>query len=259
MAQYITVEKENNIAIVTLNRPPLNVLSKQVFHELHLAFQELKDDLEVVAVLVTGAGNKAFAAGADIKEFPQMMGNPNMKQNVRNSHIALNFIDEFPKPTIAVLNGLTFGGGCELALACDIRIAEEHAQIGLPEIKLGLFPGGGGTQRLPRLVGEAKAKELMFTGDPISAQEAERIGLVNRIVPSGEGLTSSKELAKRISRHSLQALSRIKKSVDEGLNQSLTEGIELEASLFAEIFQTEDIKEGVQAFLEKRKPVFQHR
>ncbi|MGG1679164.1 enoyl-CoA hydratase/isomerase family protein [Neobacillus sp. NRS-1170] len=259
MAQYITVEKENNIAIVTLNRPPLNVLSKQVFHELHLAFQELKDDLGVVAVLVTGAGDKAFAAGADIKEFPQMMGNPNMKQNVRNSHIALNFIDEFPKPTIAVLNGLTFGGGCELALACDIRIAEDHAQIGLPEIKLGLFPGGGGTQRLPRLVGEAKAKELMFTGDPISAQEAEKIGLVNRIVPSGEGLTSAKELSKRISRHSLQALSRIKKSVDEGLNQSLTDGIELEAALFAEIFQTEDIKEGVQAFLEKRKPVFQHR
>ncbi|MEH7332473.1 enoyl-CoA hydratase [Neobacillus drentensis] len=259
MAQYITVEKENNIAIVTLNRPPLNVLSKQVFHELHLAFQELKDDLEVVAVLVTGAGDKAFAAGADIKEFPQLMGNPNMKQNVRNSHIALNFIDEFPKPTIAVLNGLTFGGGCELALACDIRIADEHAKIGLPEIKLGLFPGGGGTQRLPRLVGEAKAKELMFTGDPISAQEAEKIGLVNRIVPSGEGLTSAKELAKRISRHSLQALSRIKKSVDEGLNQSLAEGIELEAALFAEIFQTEDIKEGVQAFLEKRKPVFQHR
>ncbi|MDN3018679.1 enoyl-CoA hydratase [Paenibacillus sp. BSR1-1] len=259
MAQYITVEKENNIAIVTLNRPPLNVLSKQVFHELHLAFQELKDDLEVVAVLVTGAGTKAFAAGADIKEFPQMMGNPNMNQNVRNSHIALNFIDEFPKPTIAVLNGLTFGGGCELALACDIRIVEEHAQIGLPEIKLGLFPGGGGTQRLPRLVGEAKAKELMFTGDPISAQEAEKIGLVNRLVPSGEGLTSAKELAKRISRHSLQALSRIKKSVDEGLNQPLTEGIELEAALFAEIFQTEDIKEGVQAFLEKRKPVFQHR
>jgi len=158
-----------------------------------------------------------------------------------------------------VLNGLTFGGGCELALACDIRIAEEHAQIGLPEIKLGLFPGGGGTQRLPRLVGEAKAKELMFTGDPISAQEAEKIRLVNRVVPSGEGLNSAKELAKRISRHSLQALSRIKKSVDEGMNHSLTEGIELEAALFAEVFQTEDIKEGVQAFIEKRKPVFQHR
>ena len=259
MAQFITVEKENNMAVVTLNRPPLNVLSKQVFQELHAAFQELKADLEVVAVLVTGAGNKAFAAGADIKEFPQMMGNPTMKQNVRDSHVALNYIDDFPKPTIAVLNGLTFGGGCELALACDIRIAEEHAQIGLPEIKLGLFPGGGGTQRLPRLVGEAKAKELMFTGDPISAQEAEKIRLVNRVVPSGEGLNSAKELAKRISRHSLQALSRIKKSVDEGMNHSLTEGIELEAALFAEVFQTEDIKEGVQAFIEKRKPVFQHR
>jgi enoyl-CoA hydratase len=259
MAQFVKVEVEEKVAVVTVCNPPLNVLSKQVFQELAGAFKELETNDDVVAVIVTGDGDRAFVAGADIKEFPKMMGNINMKNQVRDSHVTLNIIDQFPKPTIAALNGLTFGGGCELALACDIRIAEEQIQIGLPEIKLGLFPGGGGTQRLPRLIGDAKAKELMFTGDPITGVEAGRIGLVNHVVASGEALSEAKRLARKITRHSLQALSRIKKAVDEGLNRTLEEGIELEAELFAEVFQTEDIKEGVQAFIEKRKPVFQHR
>ncbi|MDF0725423.1 enoyl-CoA hydratase [Cytobacillus sp. S13-E01] len=259
MTLFVQVEKAEKVAIVTINNPPLNVMNTLVVQELNEVFSGFEYDDEVVAVIITGYGNKAFMAGADIKEFPQLIGKANLKPTFMESHAVLNRIDNFPKPTIAVLNGLTLGGGCELALTCDIRIAEEHAQLGLPEIKLGLFPGGGGTQRLPRLVGESKAKELMFTGDAITAQTAEKIGLVNSVVPTGEGLQTAKDLAKKISRHSLQALSRIKRAVDEGADLSLEKSIEREAELFEEVFQTEDIKEGVQAFIEKRRPTFSNR
>lgn len=259
MTQLIRVEKENKLAIITIDNPPLNVISKQVFKELGEIFTELSKDSETVAVLLTGAGNIAFAAGADIKEFPNMMGNPNMKELVRESHAVLTKIDMFPKPTIAVLNGLTLGGGCELALSCDMRVAETQVQIGLPEVKLGLFPGAGGTQRLSRLIGNAKAKEIIFTGDPLDAKEAEKIGLVNKVVEQGYGLSEAKLLASRMTRHSLQALSRIKKAINEGSEATLEQGLELETNLFEEIFQTEDVKEGVSAFLDKRKPAFVHR
>jgi enoyl-CoA hydratase len=254
---YVTAEKQNKIAIVTIDNPPLNVMCKEVVNELQDIFTDLATDRETTAVILTGAGKKAFMAGADIKEFPELMGRENLKEVFLETHAVLNAIDFCPKPTIAVLNGIAFGGGCELALACDLRIAEEHAFIGLPEIKLGLFPGGGGTQRLPRLVGEAKAKELMFTGEPIPAQEAKEIGLVNHIVPTGDGLEAALKIADKISGYSLQALSRIKKAVDEGAHLPLYKGLEREAELFAEVFQTEDIKEGVQAFIEKRRPEFQ--
>lgn len=259
MAELVRYEKANGVATVTIDNPPLNVLSAQVVSELDEVFTALAEDHEVVSVILTGAGNKAFMAGADIKEFPQLITQADKKSSIMNSHRVLNNIDFFPKPTIAVLNGLTFGGGCELAIVCDIRIAEEHAQIGLPEIKLGIFPGGGGTQRLPRLIGEAKAKELMFVGDPITAQEAHRIGLVNHVVPSGEGLTAAGKMAQKIAGYSLQSLSRIKKAVDQGVERGLEAAIELEADLFAEVFSTEDVKEGVQAFIEKRAPKFTHK
>ncbi|KQU11001.1 enoyl-CoA hydratase/isomerase family protein [Peribacillus butanolivorans] len=259
MRNLVRVEKENKLAIVTIDNPPLNVISKNVFKGLLEVFTELEEDNETVAVLITGAGDIAFAAGADIKEFPQMMGNPNMKETVRESHATLNKIDHFPKPTIAVLNGMTLGGGCELALACDLRVAEAQVQIGLPEVKLGLFPGAGGTQRLSRLVGNAKAKEIIFTGDSLNAKEAEKIGLVNKVVEQGCGLTEAKNLASRMTRHSLQALSRIKKAINEGSESTLEQGLEIETNLFEEIFQTEDVKEGVSAFLDKRKPAFLHR
>ncbi|MFE0504113.1 enoyl-CoA hydratase/isomerase family protein [Peribacillus butanolivorans] len=259
MRNLVRVEKENKLAIVTIDNPPLNVISKNVFKGLLEVFTELEEDNETVAVLITGAGDIAFAAGADIKEFPQMMGNPNMKETVRESHAILNKIDYFPKPTIAVLNGMTLGGGCELALACDLRVAEAQVQIGLPEVKLGLFPGAGGTQRLSRLVGNAKAKEIIFTGDSLNAKDAEKIGLVNKVVEQGCGLTEAKNLASRMTRHSLQALSRIKKAINEGSESTLEQGLEIETNLFEEIFQTEDVKEGVSAFLDKRKPAFLHR
>lgn len=259
MTKLIKVVKENKLAVITIDNPPLNVISKQVFRELGETFDELSKDTETVAVLITGAGNIAFAAGADIKEFPSMMGNPNMKEMVKESHAVLTKIEQFSKPTMAVLNGLTLGGGCELALACDLRVAETQVQIGLPEVKLGLFPGGGGTQRLSRLVGNAKAKEIIFTGDPLGAAEAEKIGLINKVVEQGSGLSEAKILASRMTRHSLQALSRIKKAINEGSEATLEKGLEIETNLFEEIFQTEDVKEGVSAFLDKRKPAFVHR
>ncbi|MDV2683103.1 enoyl-CoA hydratase [Alkalihalophilus lindianensis] len=259
MSSKVEVQKEKGIAVITINNPPLNVMDKDVINGLRQTFQQLNDDSETVVVILTGAGEKAFMAGADIKEFPQLMDHPNMKEPVMETHAVLNQIDFFEKPTIAVLNGLTFGGGCELALTCDIRIAEAHAQIGLPEIKLGLFPGGGGTQRLPRLVGEAKAKELMFTGEPIDAKTAGTIGLVNHVTDRGAGMGKAMEIAQQIRRHSLPALHCIKKAVDEGLDMSFPQAIEHEAELFAKVFQTEDIREGVTAFFEKRKPEFKHR
>lgn len=259
MTQVVHTETQDGYAIVTINNPPMNVISSQVFKELDQTFNELKKDESVNAVIVTGQGDKVFAAGADIKEFPQLIGQKNLKANFLETHAILNRIDNFEKPVIAMLNGMTFGGGCEVALCCDIRIAEEHAQVGLPEITLGLFPGGGGTQRLPRLVGEAKAKELMFTGEAVSAAEAERIGLVNKVTATGEGMESARKMAKRIGRFSLPALSRIKRAVDEGMEMNIEKGTELEAGLFEEVFQTEDVQEGVKAFIEKRKPVFQNK
>ncbi|MCM3160215.1 enoyl-CoA hydratase [Metabacillus litoralis] len=259
MTSIIKVEKDHSIAVLTIDNPPLNVMNHQVLQELKSLFIEIENDQDVIAIILTGAGERTFMAGADIKEFPSLIGKKGIKENFMLTHQILDRIDNCSKPTIAVLNGLTLGGGCELALTCDIRIAEEHVSIGLPEIKLGLFPGGGGTQRLPRAVGEARAKEMMFTGTPIDAKKAERIGLVNEVVPKGEGLNKALEMARQISQHSLQALSRIKKAVDEGLSTELSKGINREAELFEEVFQTDDIKEGVGAFIEKRKPVFIHR
>lgn len=259
MTELVQVEKLEGYAIVTIDHPPVNVMGTQVVEELDEIFAKLEQDDGVVAVILTGAGNKAFVAGADIKEFPQLIGRSDIQPDIMKIHRVLNKIDSFRKPTIAVLNGLTFGGGCELALTCDMMIAEEHAQIGFPEITLGLFPGGGGTQRLPKLIGAARAKEMMFTGAPITAAKAEQIGLVNYVVPTGEGLQSAKQLARKISRHSLPALSRVKQAIDAGVNQTLEAGLAKEVELFEEVFQTEDIKEGVKAFMEKRHPVFTHK
>lgn len=261
MTQLIQLEINEGIAIVTIDNPPMNVLSAQVTKELGEVFTQIAQDENVVVAVITGAGNKAFMAGADIKEFPSWldMDQAALKEMNMGSHKVLNYIDNLPKPTIAALNGFTLGGGCELALTCDIRIAEEQVQIGLPEVKLGLFPGGGGTQRLPRLVGEAKAKELMFIGDPLTAEQAREIGLVNQVVGKGEGLEAALTMARKIAGYSIQALSRIKKAVNEGTDTTFEAGIEIESTLFAEIFSTEDVKEGVQAFIEKRSPSFKHR
>ncbi|WP_249593871.1 enoyl-CoA hydratase/isomerase family protein [Peribacillus frigoritolerans] len=252
----IKVEKQDRIATVIIDNPPMNTMSPGVIEELGATFADLNSDNDVLAIIMTGAGEKAFMAGGDIKGFPEKIGNPHLIPSFLNTHKVLNSIDFSPKPTIAVLNGYTLGGGCELALTCDIRISEEQALIGVPESTLGLFPGGGGTQRLPRLIGEAKAKELMFTGEHITAEEALRIGLVNRVVPKGEGLESGLKLAKKICKNSPTAVRNIKRAVDEGLELPFNKALEREAELFQELFLTEDVKEGVQAFLEKRRPQF---
>lgn len=258
MADFVSLEKVDRVAVVTIDNPPLNVLSKPVTQQLGETFAKIAQDRDVIVALLTGTGQKAFMAGADITEFPESIGKPGMKEKILETHRVFNQIERMPKPVIAVLNGITFGGGCELALACDLRIAEAHAQIGLPEIKLGLFPGGGGTQRLPRLIGEAKAKELMFLGEPIDANEAEKIGLVNKVVSSGDGLSAALKAANKMSSYSLQALSRIKAAVNQGLDLTIDQGLDVEADLFDEVFQTKDVEEGVRAFIEKRKPSFTH-
>lgn len=254
MPGLLSVRKNGGIATVTLENPPMNVLSLQMTEELDKVFLQLEEDRDVITIILTGAGERAFMAGADIKEFPDR----NKQENLMDTHQVFNRIENIPKPTIAALNGYTLGAGLELALVCDIRIAEEHAKIGLPEVDLGLLPGAGGTQRLPRVAGLSKAKEMMFTGEPLSAEEAREAGIVSYVVPKGKGKDKALELAEKFATKSLQALSRIKRLANVSDQLLLEEGLQLEKRLFDDLFVTKDAKEGVQAFIEKRKPVFTH-
>lgn len=254
--ETILVEVEDGIGIITLNRPEvLNALNSQVFKELGEAVATLNENPEVRVLIITG-GEKIFAAGADIKQMANSTavdiatrGRPSMK--------TFNTIENLPKPVIAAIGGYALGGGCELALTADVRIAAENAQIGLPEIKLGILPGGGGTQRLPRLVGAGKAKELIFSGDFISAQEALEIGLVNKVVPTEELMNEAKKMAKKFASKGAVALALAKSCINEGLKMDLESGLQYEHKCFSILFATEDQKEGMQAFIEKRKPNFQ--
>ncbi len=257
--QMIRLEKEGPVAIVTLTNPPLNVLHPQMVEELDACFTGLASDDEVVVAIITGEGERAFCAGFDIKEFPRMMEPGGAERMANTLHGGLAKIANLGKPTLAAVNGLALGGGLEVAMACDLRIVAEHAQLGQPEIKLGLFPGAGGTQRLPRLVGSGIAKELMYLGDPIGAEEALRIGLANQVVPSGEVVSATKEIAAKMSGMAGVALRYIQQAVNRGLGTNLDDGLKIEADLFAKIFQTEDVREGVDAFINKRLPKFQHR
>ncbi|MHB1627027.1 MAG: enoyl-CoA hydratase-related protein [Bacilli bacterium] len=260
MPDVIQVDKSNGIAVVTITNPPMNVLNRSVVESLSETFARLERDDDVVVIVACGAGERAFMAGADIKEFPDALGQPGQaKQLALRLHEVMNLIDHCPKPTIAALHGFVLGGGLELALAFDMRICDATTQLGLPEIKLGIFPGAGGTQRLPRLIGEAKAKELMFTGESVSAESALAMGLVNRVVAKGEALGEARLLAGLIAKRSLPALRRLKTAIDQGLDGTLAEGVLVEAGLFDEVFQTDDSREGVSAFLEKREPVFKNR
>ncbi|MFJ8262914.1 enoyl-CoA hydratase [Rummeliibacillus sp. NPDC094406] len=256
--EKVSLTIENQIAILMIQNPPVNILDADVVEELHHKIDIIEQTSTIKVVLITGDGGKAFMAGGDIKSFPEWMGKgvDVAKEKSQWLQHPLNRIEALPYPTICILNGVALGGGCELALACDIRIAEKHATIGLPEIKLGLFPGAGGTQRLARLVGKAKAKEIIFTGEPLSADQALAIGLVNTVVPKWYGLTTGIQLAKKIATHSRQALTYVKQAIDEGYEQNLSDALITEADYFGHVFQTEDIKEGVAAFIEKRKPRF---
>ena len=253
--ETLLLEKRDRVAVITINRPDkLNALNIKTREEGAALLDELRNDESVGVVVFTGAGEKAFIAGADIGEFA---GRTSMMQrDVMTSRGLFTAVDSFPKPVIAMINGFCLGGGCELALACDIRIASENASFGQPEIKLGIIPGGGGTQRLTRLVGEGKAMEMILTGDFIDAKTALSIGLVNHVVPLDQLQTKTMEIANRIADKSPIALQLAKESVKIASRSNLDEGLRREVDLFALCFSTEDKDEGVSAFLEKRKPAF---
>lgn len=253
--ETLLLEKRGRVAIITINRPDkLNALSIQIREEGAALLDQLRNDTSVGVVVFTGAGQKAFVAGADVAEFA---GRTAITQrDVMMSRSLFTAIDTFPKPVIAMINGFCLGGGCELALACDIRIASENARFGQPEIKLGIIPGGGGTQRLTRLVGEGKAMELILTGEFIDATTAFSIGLVNHVVPAAQLEAKTMEIANLIANKSPIALQLAKEAVKLASRSNLDEGLRREVDLFALCFSTEDKDEGVSAFLEKRNPAF---
>jgi enoyl-CoA hydratase len=256
--ENVLIEKRGRIAIVTVNRPDkLNALNTTTRNDILGVLDQLASDDEVRVVVITGAGEKAFIAGADIGEFA---GKTAVQQRtVMKGRRAFDAVEDFPKPVIAMINGFALGGGCELAMACDIRIASTKAKLGQPEIKLGIIPGGGGTQRMARLIGEGKTMELCLTGEMISAEEAARIGLVNYAVPPEELETKTMEIANRIAEMSPVALAMAKQSVKNAARLTLQAGLEAEVDLFALCFSSDDKEEGVRAFLEKRKPEFRGR
>ena len=257
MSNYetILVEKRESVAILTINRPDkLNALSSKVHAEGVGALDELRKDTEIRVLVITGAGEKSFIAGADIGEFAEQT--PVTQRNLFYEKTFFNSIDTFPKPVIAMINGFCLGGGCELALACDIRLASEKARFGQPEINLGIIPGGGGTQRLTRLVGEGKSMEIILTGDMIDAPTALQLGLVNHVFSAEELEAKTMEMANKIAEKSPIALQMAKEAVKLASRSNLDEGLRREVDLFAICFSTEDKREGVTAFLEKRKPVF---
>lgn len=253
---HLTFEQEEGIGLIAINRPQaLNALNTGVLKELSELCDAIARDSEVKAVIITGAGDKAFVAGADIGEMSSLSALAG-REFARAGQQVFNQIENMPQPIIAAVNGFALGGGCELAMACDIRIASEKAKFGQPEVPLGICPGFGGTQRLPRLVGEGRAKELIFTGDLIDAAEAYRIGLVNKVVPTGEAVNAAKELARKIISRAPVAVQMSKAAINKGRNVDLASGVDYEAEVFGLCFATADQKEGMTAFLEKRKAVF---
>jgi len=253
--ETLLLEREDRIALVTINRPEKrNALNIKTREEGAALLDQLREDDSVGVVVITGAGDKAFIAGADIAEFAGRTAITQREVMMRRS--LFTAIDTFPKPIIAMINGYCLGGGCELALGCDIRVASENAMFGQPEINLGIIPGGGGTQRLTRLVGEGKAMELILTGEIIDAQTAFRIGLVNHVVPLDQLRTKTLDIAKRIAEKGPISLRLAKEAVKLASRTNLDEGLRREVDLFALCFSTEDKDEGVKAFLEKRKPEF---
>ncbi|OGL47534.1 MAG: hypothetical protein A2149_04505 [Candidatus Schekmanbacteria bacterium RBG_16_38_11] len=254
--RYLKVNVDDKIAVITIDNPPVNALSKGVILNLEKSLQELNSSNEVRAIVITGAGN-FFVAGADIREIDKLKSKKDAREMVSYFHRLGLWIESLPKPVIAAINGPCLGGGLELAMICHLRIASANAKIGLPEIKLGIIPGFGGTQRLPRIVGKAKALEMLLTGDPISAQEAKENGLVNLVSEPQDLLKQTKDLAARIINKSLVPISKIIKAVEEGFDKPIEDALEFETALFCEICETSDKEEGVKAFLEKRQPEFQ--
>src|SRR6202142_1993656 len=248
----VLYEKRDAIAYVTVNRPKvLNALNTPTWADIRTAFEDARDDAAVHGVILTGAGNKAFIAGADIGELSNATA-LDAERASRFGQDVLDLIENLGKPVVAAINGFALGGGCETAMACTIRIAVDSAKFGQPEVALGLLPGGGGTQRLPRLVGKGRALQLILSGEMISAQEAHRIGLVNEIVPAANLIGRAEQILKQIASNAPVSVRLSLEAVNRGMDTSQSEGFALEASYFGLCAATEDKKEGTSAFLEKR-------
>jgi enoyl-CoA hydratase/carnithine racemase len=255
----VLYEKKDAIAYVTVNRPKvLNALNTPTWKDLRIAFENARDDATVLGVILAGAGDKAFIAGADIGELAHATA-IDAEQSSRFGQNVLDLIENLGKPVIAAINGFALGGGCETAMACTIRIAADSAKFGQPEVKLGLLPGGGGTQRLPRLVGKGRALQLILSGEMISAQEAYRIGLVNEVVPAANLIGRAEQILKQIASNAPVAVRLSLEAVNRGMDTSQSEGFALEASYFGLCAATDDKREGTSAFLEKRAAQFHGR
>ena len=256
--QTLIFEEKDQIAYITLNQPKsLNALSQQVLEELRAVAEELKQSSSVKVVIISGAGDRAFAAGANIKEMSTISPQQAQSLSLLGNKV-FEAIANLPPPVIGAVNGYALGGGCELSLACDIRLASDKAVFGQPEVHLGILPGFGGSQRLPRLVGSAKAKEIIYTGRNVKADEALTIGLVNQVVPADLLMAEADKLANMILNQGQLAVQKAKLAIDLGLDLPLNRALEVEAEMFGNLFATEDQKEGMQAFIDKRQPDFKN-
>ncbi len=248
------VEKENGYVVAAINHPPANALAQQVLLDLNDLLDKCLEDTEVRAIVITGTGDKLFSAGADITEFAAFRAGAQRK--IEGQDVFLK-IENYPKPVIAAVQGSAFGGGNELSMVCHFRFVAENAKMGLPEVKLGILPGWGGTQRLPRLIGKTKALEVILTGEPMSAQEALQYGLATRVVPAGQVLAEAKAFAAKLAQGAPVAIAQILKAVTQGLQTTIEEGLKIEKAGSMICHASEDAKEGSRAFLEKRKANFQ--
>jgi len=255
----VKVTIEDRVAVVTIDHRPVNALNRQTMEELDAIMEELRGKEAVKVVILTGAGSLAFVAGADIKEISQLTSVQQAQEMSALGQAVFMKIQRLGKPVIAAINGVCLGGGLELAMACHLRISGDRARFGQPEIGLGIIPGWGGTQRLPRLIGKAKATEWILTGDMVTAQEALRLGLVNQVVAQDQVLKAAKDLARKIASKGMMAIAESLRAIEEGMEGSLEAGMAKEAAAFGRVAATEDSREGVKAFVEKRQPQFKDR
>lgn len=254
--KFIKIGVENYIATITINRPEaLNAMNRAIVSELKKAMEDCVENDNVGVIVITGAGEKAFVAGADIKSMQNMSGREALEFSREGQEMTM-VIENSPKPVIAAINGFALGGGCEIALACDMRIASENAKFSQPEVALGIIPGWGGTQRLPRLIGKGRAIEMIASGEMIDAEEALRIGLVNHVVPQTELMEKVHSLATSILKNGPVAVGAALKCIHLGYDKDLENGLDIELNAFAELFETDEQREGTTAFVEKRKPNF---
>jgi len=254
--KYLFIEKSDGIGVIIINRPDaMNAMNSDVVSELSITISDMIADKEIGVIIITGSREKAFVAGADIKAMQQMNAEDALEFGKTGQEMTL-VIENSPKPVIAAVNGFALGGGCEISLACHIRVASENAIFGQPEVLLGLIPGWGGTQRLPKIVGTGIANELIITGNQISAQEAHRIGLVNHVVTQTELMDICKEIGKKILNNGPNAIAKSLNCIYESFDKSIEDGLEFEVKAFANLFSTEETKEGLSAFVEKRKANF---